>query len=77
MNQTAYQLWFWPLAAQLVLLAGLSYYYQQRRHAFRRRGGRARLYRCGGCARVYEDRRNVPLSACPGCGRLNEAVTGK
>ena len=41
-------------------------------------GGRIRrrpmLYRCEMCAHVYEDRRNVPLAACPRCGSLNEAV---
>lgn len=35
---------------------------------------RAQLYRCTECGRVYEDRRNVPLSPCPRCGALNEAA---
>ncbi len=34
----------------------------------------ASLYRCEQCKRVYEDERNVPLSACPACGTLNEAI---
>ena len=32
------------------------------------------IYSCGECGHVYEDDRHVPLSACPRCGRLNEAV---
>ncbi|MCX7818126.1 MAG: hypothetical protein N2652_02800 [Kiritimatiellae bacterium] len=42
--------------------------------ALRRRRRVASLYRCERCGRVYEDERNVPLSACPGCGALNEAI---
>lgn len=32
------------------------------------------IYGCIECGHVYEDDRRVPLSACPRCGRLNEAV---
>ncbi len=40
----------------------------------RRRRRKASLYRCEQCGRVYEDERNVPLSACPACGTLNETI---
>ncbi len=42
--------------------------------AWHRRRRLPSLYRCERCAGVYEDGRRVPLSACPYCGTLNEAV---
>ncbi len=33
-----------------------------------------RLYRCGGCGEVYAGQGDRPMSRCPRCGRLNEAV---
>ena len=40
----------------------------------RRRPRRNAIYRCESCGHVYDDARNVPLSACRRCGALNEAV---
>ncbi len=40
----------------------------------RRRPRRNSIYRCESCGHVYDDARNVPLSACPRCGALNETV---
>lgn len=62
-----------PVGA-LVLAAGASLFYAWRDVRERPPHRRARLYRCSRCALVYEDRRNVPLSPCPQCGALNEAV---
>ena len=56
-----------------VLAVGGAYAWRDLR--WRRRHHRHPLiYSCGECAHVYEDDRRVPLSACPRCGRLNEAV---
>jgi hypothetical protein len=35
---------------------------------------RSNIYQCEHCRRVYVDERKVPLSRCPGCRRLNEAL---
>ena len=68
--------WYWtlPLALALATLVMMGLYYSVSRPANPRGRGRARLYRCLDCRHVYEDRRNVPLSACPRCSTLNEAV---
>ena len=57
-------------------LAGIFFcwlYYVMRRPA-RHRVGTANIYRCQICYHVYLDQRDVPLSRCPRCGCLNEAV---
>lgn len=61
------------VAAAMVLLAGLWLHHVVS-DGLRRRRRNAALYRCDGCGLVYEDPRNVPLSACHRCGTLNEAV---
>lgn len=63
-----------PLLTGLAGLALLSIYYALQRATRRGHKRRARLYRCTVCGHVHEDTRNVPLSSCPRCGRLNEAV---
>jgi predicted SprT family Zn-dependent metalloprotease len=40
----------------------------------RRRRRPVFLYVCESCGLVYEDDRNVPLSACRRCGMLNAAL---
>ena len=62
-----------PLGAILLALCvNLFYAWHDARTRSTKR--RFRLYRCTQCRHVYEDTRNVPLSACPLCGTLNEAV---
>ncbi len=65
---------FLPLFFALVgiLLCGL--YYSLRRDRPRAKVSHARIYRCSVCYHVYVDSRDVPLSRCPRCGCLNEAV---
>lgn len=57
----------------LAVIAGLGIHWAII-DGMRRRRRLASLYRCEQCGRVYEDERNVPLSACPACGTLNEAI---
>jgi rRNA maturation endonuclease Nob1 len=57
-----------------LLLLALGYASRRRRAVRRASRRRERLYRCGECAKVYTDRRDVPLAGCPRCGTLNEAV---
>lgn len=60
-----------PLTISILAITALWIYdaVWESRRARRRH---ALMYRCTVCGRVYEDSRNVPLSACPGCGGLNE-----
>ena len=64
-------LWMAGAAAFALAVGG---YYAWRDARERPPHRRVKLYRCRECARVYEDPRNVPLSPCPRCGGLNEAV---
>jgi hypothetical protein len=59
-------------AAGCALAVGIFYAWRDARARPPHR--RVKLYRCLECERVYEDPRNVPLSPCPRCGALNEAV---
>ncbi len=60
----------WAAISTGMAAAALLFYAWRERPRPRRR---AKLYSCA-CGGVYEDRRNVPLSPCPRCGALNEAV---
>lgn len=63
-----------PLFFALVLLLAASLYYSARQGWHRTRTSRSTIYKCSACAHVYVDARDVPVSRCPRCGRMNEAV---
>lgn len=63
-----------PLVASLGFVCAV-WMWNMARTGRREARRRSLLYRCEVCGRVYEDHRRVPLSACPGCRMLNQAVT--
>ena len=65
---------FAATAGTLLVMLGLWLRYMVGDGLAGRSRRRPMLYRCEMCAHVYEDRRNVPLAACPRCGSLNETV---
>ena len=70
-----HQLFLIPVVVGLTAVLGAWVYYSfKSSRAYNRTKSTARLYRCEHCTRVYLDHREVPLTRCPGCGALNEAV---
>lgn len=69
--------WGWT-GGGLALLAGLQlgYRWRERKARKARDRGTSALFRCAGCGHVYPGREDVPLEACPACGKLNESVRG-
>jgi hypothetical protein len=74
MTSPPYFLIFRAFGITLAVLSLLVLYYNHRRYAWKPRRRKEKIYRCANCGRIYTDRRNVPLSTCPGCRQLNEAV---
>lgn len=73
MSFTPEQLILFPLLVQLVCLALFGWLYRKR--SFRNvRIPKSNIYRCTNCKKVYIDPRVVPLSKCPKCLTLNEAI---
>ena len=69
------QIFFIPLLFSVSVVLGLWAFYSLKAfRAYRRAKRAARLYRCEICRHVYLDHREVPLTRCPSCGALNEAV---
>ena len=76
--ETGWSAFFWGWAAAgLLVLAALQLAYRWReRKAWKARRRRSALFRCEGCGHVYLGAKDVPLEACPACGKLNESVRG-
>lgn len=74
MTVPPYSLLFTAFGFTLAVLFALVLYYNGRRRAWKPQRRKEKIYRCANCGRIYADRRNVPLSSCPGCRKLNEAV---
>lgn len=62
-----------PLALQFLALAILAWAYRKRSYRDQRIP-KSNIYRCTECKKVYIDPRIVPLSKCPNCSTLNEAI---
>lgn len=65
---------FLPLLFALVAVFACGLYYAARQDRAKAEAGRARIYRCSVCHHVYVDARDVPMSRCPRCSCMNEAV---
>ncbi len=65
-------LWVPPVFA-LVMIFGAWIYYATRKGLPDNPWSAGRLYRCASCGRIYVEPRQVPMSRCPDCDRLNEA----
>lgn len=63
-----------PMAASLALLLVAAILYSVGPLRKRGRIARALIYCCSACGRVYLDRRELPMVACPRCGSLNRAI---
>ncbi len=74
MPVSVYGAFFAPVVLCLAIIAMLWFHYERVRRVRRRDRRRPSIYRCAACGCVYEDSRNVPLSACGHCGMLNESV---
>jgi rubrerythrin len=61
-------------AALLLAAAALLALRDARRRPAAPRPPRAHIYRCDQCGHVYVDARAVPISRCPSCRTLNEAI---
>lgn len=69
------QIFYLPLILSCLVILGLWSVYSFAAHrAYRKAKRRAHLYRCEHCRHLYLDPREVPLTRCPLCGALNEAV---
>lgn len=64
----------WPAVFNLVVILGLWLYYSNRSGWSDQPEPPGSVYRCDACGRVYEDNRQQPRTACPDCGRFNDAV---
>jgi hypothetical protein len=63
-----------PVAFALVAIFGAWIYYAARVPWPEQPLAEGRIYRCPGCGHVYVEGRDVPMSRCPRCDRLNEAI---
>lgn len=63
-----------PVVFALVAIFGAWQYYSSRSMWPQKPVAEGRIYRCAQCGHVYVEARDVPMSRCPRCDRLNEAV---
>ena len=63
-----------PVVLALVALFAAWIYYGARRLWPQKPLAEGRIYRCAACGHVYVEGRDVPMSRCPRCDRINEAV---
>lgn len=64
----------WPPVFALVAIFAAWIYYEARARWPEKPLAEGRLYRCAACGHVYVESRDVPVSRCPRCDRLNDAV---
>ncbi|MFT5122649.1 MAG: transposase-like protein [Kiritimatiellia bacterium] len=62
-----------PMVCYMVGILCCSLVYRMERLP-RRSTKKANIYRCSECNSVYVDLRKVPLTRCPHCRCLNEAI---
>ena len=63
-----------PLVFALVAIFGAWVYYESRHVWPEKPLAEGRLYRCAACGHVHVEARDVPVSRCPRCDRLNDAI---